>query len=849
MVGAGSSLQQVIEWDDIMEYFGFETPREAQNKGMQKVADTVGNNGFFVLEGACGTGKTMLALSPLISLVRSNSTKYERIVVVTSVKQQQRAFENDLRKINKQLDDDILPVSGLTLVGKADLNPYIKHGQGITDDEVYEFSERLRENTRSLIDSSGNPKQKADELVRTARSFVSDDDWKTESPDYPYPPIIPTSEDGTEFDPFYAKHISESFKDNEKSTIPYDIETEGLVSPSELIEKAGEKGQSPHSAMSEAMEYSEVIIANYYHIFEPTTVQQLTEDIIGEKTLLIADEAHNLVPKVRELLSEEISAFSISNSRKELQQIQKLLTTNIEEIKKLEGVDLSLDWRKNQFSDSEIETAEKIQSLVNDPDFIAESVDEYVEFAKFVQDSISKVDGISENDLEKYKELLNDILKVTDKKVSEKLNEEYGEYWDPESTDNFKISLRNPEEPKEDSITQYVSLSGKMSTMRKSSLIGNFLEQCFKYLYSEIRESNVQPTVYTKSTSRVLDKWATRDHTSFYRQIEIESRNNEKESASTNFEWEKYFTVSLNLKNCIPSRRLSERIGKFGGGVFMSATLEPIDVFKQVSGIEKLDKNKGRPVIEKRYGLNFPEPNRESLAISSPYFKYENKENKYKTDGSPNKKGVRGTYSEIIETVAKTTQGNVLIVMPSYSEAKWAGKVLESEKTITKTVLVDKSSKDEKTEKLKQKFFNGSPKILVTGALGTLVEGVDYKGEKLRGVLVCGVPLENTREPYKQAIKAAYNERFNEKGFDFAFTIPAVRKARQSIGRVIRTDTDVGVRVLADERYINTERWDSVRKWLPEEEKSEFTHSKPSEVENRLNAFWKYQKTWGELSE
>lgn len=842
-----SVTQQIVDWDDIMEYFGYESPREAQNDSMQKVADTVGQGGFFVLEGACGTGKTMLALSPLISLVRSDKTNYDRIVVVTSVKQQQRAFEDDLRQINKNLSEDEPPVSGLTLVGKSDLNPYIKHGGDITDEGVYEFSERLRENTRKLIDTADNPKSKADELVNLAENLISKKDWPDEAPDYPYAPVVPATENGTEFDPFYAKHVSESFEDSDTATIPYDVRTEGLVSPPELMEKAGRRGQDPHAAMGDAMEHVEVVIANYYHIFEPTTVQQLTRDILGEDTLLVADEAHNLVPRVRELLCDELSAVSIPRAQKEMEQVRQLAETNLDHLEQLKGVDLNQDWRKDQFADDAVETAEAVQSRVNDSNFIVEDVEEYIEFAEFIKKALDQVDDITLEGLESYSTFLDEVLNVVDKKVTEKLNEEYGNYWEPEPTDKLEVPLREPDTPSEDGITQYMSLAGKIGEMKKSSLYGSFMTQCFEHFHSDIRESEITPTVYSSAVGRIMSEWEGRDHSTFYRQIEIEGRwDDDKESTETGHEWEKMFNVSLNLKNCIPSDRLAERLGDFGGGVFMSATLEPMDVFEQVSGIKNLEKD-GRPVVEQRYGLGFPEPNRESFAVEAPAFKYSNKNDPYDYADNPSTNGnVRSAYSKIIKDVAKTTEGNVLIVMPSYEEARWAGDILRDSKEVSKPILTDESSKDEETEELKQRFFRGGPKVLTTGALGTLVEGVDYKGDKLSGVLVCGVPLENTYEPYKQAIKAAYNERFDEDGFEYAFTIPAVRKARQSIGRVIRTDDDLGVRVLADERYTSRQRWDSVRKWLPENERDEFETVDLKSLENRLDAFWRYQEQFGD---
>ena len=90
-------------WRDV---FGHEQPYDDQVDGIETAIETAENGGFTALEGACGTGKTMLALTAGISLVRDPESDYERVVVLTSVKQQLRQFEEDLRTINENLPDD-----------------------------------------------------------------------------------------------------------------------------------------------------------------------------------------------------------------------------------------------------------------------------------------------------------------------------------------------------------------------------------------------------------------------------------------------------------------------------------------------------------------------------------------------------------------------------------------------------------------------------------------------------------------------------------------------------------------------------------------------------------------------
>ena len=48
----------------------------------------------------------------------------------------------------------------------------------------------------------------------------------------------------------------------------------------------------------------------------------------------------------------------------------------------------------------------------------------------------------------------------------------------------------------------------------------------------------------------------------------------------------------------------------------------------------------------------------------------------------------------------------------------------------------------------------------------------------------------------------AYYQHTYGRGFDYAYTIPAMAKAIQSAGRVIRSETDRGVIVLMDDRFL-----------------------------------------------
>ncbi|ELY50345.1 helicase c2 [Natronorubrum bangense JCM 10635] len=61
----------MTDWRSI---FGHAEPYDEQVDGIETTIDTARDDGYTVVEGACGTGKTMIALTAGIDLVRDPET-------------------------------------------------------------------------------------------------------------------------------------------------------------------------------------------------------------------------------------------------------------------------------------------------------------------------------------------------------------------------------------------------------------------------------------------------------------------------------------------------------------------------------------------------------------------------------------------------------------------------------------------------------------------------------------------------------------------------------------------------------------------------------------------------------
>jgi len=76
---------------------------------------------------------------------------------------------------------------------------------------------------------------------------------------------------------------------------------------------------------------------------------------------------------------------------------------------------------------------------------------------------------------------------------------------------------------------------------------------------------------------------------------------------------------------------------------------------------------------------------------------------------------------------------------------------------------------------------------------------VDYPGEMLTGVIIVGPGLP--RVDFEQELIRAYYEDKYARGFAYAYLYPGMNRVVQSAGRLIRSETDVGIIALLDRRF------------------------------------------------
>ena len=167
--------------------------------------------------------------------------------------------------------------------------------------------------------------------------------------------------------------------------------------------------------------------------------------------------------------------------------------------------------------------------------------------------------------------------------------------------------------------------------------------------------------------------------------------------------------------------------------------------------------------------------------------------------------------AEIIENVTLAVPGNSIVFFPSFevlNSVEYSLKI--SRKVLKQTQLM---CQDEKTRLINEfkALGSGFGGVLLAVSGGSIAEGVDFPGENLKCAIIVGVPFEKVSIQSKALIEF-YNQKFG-KGWDYAYNGPAISKAVQAAGRVIRTEKDKGVCIFLDKRFLNKE----YRKFFPKE--------------------------------
>ncbi len=276
--------------------------------------------------------------------------------------------------------------------------------------------------------------------------------------------------------------------------------------------------------------------------------------------------------------------------------------------------------------------------------------------------------------------------------------------------------------------------------------------------------------------------------------------------------WRSGDVVSVVRRALDPAYVTKDIFHEIHASILVSGTFTPGEMYRDLLGLDPL-----RTVI-REYPSPFPVQNRLTLIVPTVTTRYSKRTPEHYR-----------RIAEMVSRIVLRVPGNSAVFFPSYD---YLSSVLPFLDLGDRPVFVQQQSMkpDEIAHMLSAFRANRDRRaVLLAVAGGSLSEGVDFPGQDLVAAIIVGIPLAEMNLEIRAMID--YFEKKFGRGWFYAYIQPAVAKALQAAGRVIRSESDRGVVVFLDERYT----WKNYKKAFPRDFRAVVTNN----PEQYLESFWR----------
>ena len=239
---------------------------------------------------------------------------------------------------------------------------------------------------------------------------------------------------------------------------------------------------------------------------------------------------------------------------------------------------------------------------------------------------------------------------------------------------------------------------------------------------------------------------------------------------------------TLKITCCDASALIAGCYAGYRRVVGFSATLKPFDYYARLSGLDP------EKVQTAEFHTPFPAQLRKLMIIPQISTKYAQRERNY------------GKIADCLERIVALRPGNYLAFFPSFAFLERVAELFRPPPGFCVLRQERQMSAGRCQGVLDQLRSQSGATVVFAVQGGSFSEGVDYQGEMVIGAFVVGPPLPNF-DLEREQMREYYQRRFGA-GFEYAYAIPAMAKAIQAAGRVIRSETDRGIIVLMDSRFL-----------------------------------------------
>ncbi len=707
----------VFEFDD---YFPYSRCYPGQKAIMQEIYTALVTEKIYLLEGACGTGKTLSALIPAISAAKDHK---KLVVIATNVNEQKAQFITEAQKIREKAEINIIAMSSKLKIC------YHNNISKKEDEEETDYSACQKMRDAGLCEPYNRVKG------------------------------IKDKEEGVQLGISFEKWVFRAVR-----------------TPAELITWGIDHTACAYSLVWKVLSLADVVICDltivlnkrFMLIFELFTGKSLNDIII------VFDEAHNIEKVAKGVYEKHISEQRLSKGIGELDTILDKMN-------------------------------ERRRSLKTGTMFSAQ-----------IEEAVKREFGLDERQLKISQTFIKTVL--LDSLVSIKLSE--GDIQNAKySYGGSEIGIADPDKPyfdRPDELTQKIMAHGdKPYILERLDHLATFGQQ-YEIIQKNENQDDAPEHISASSCTSIAE---------FFREfLDIPTKNGYFPYLSLKKNKWGVIVRRVNIHLSLPEIITAPVLNEMYAGVLMSATLEPFDSLKKVLGIS-------RETITRTVGLQFPPHNRRTYVVTRDARNDDlaGAQQKYAPDRlvSANDKNPASIkyIQDSIESVIDGSNQNVLIFFKTKDQALQYYSRLKGK--YGQRLLLNEASPS--SGDVKNTFYgmghDGKRGILCTYLGGSLTEGVDFRDDRARTVVVVGIGYTN-RNMLVKADETAYEVKFEkESAWDYVVQIPTIRRIRQALGRVIRSDMDYGIRILLDARYAkNTSQ--SVFKLFPPEERREFVEVK-----------------------
>ncbi|MCL2143068.1 MAG: ATP-dependent DNA helicase [Methanomassiliicoccaceae archaeon] len=232
---------------------------------------------------------------------------------------------------------------------------------------------------------------------------------------------------------------------------------------------------------------------------------------------------------------------------------------------------------------------------------------------------------------------------------------------------------------------------------------------------------------------------------------------------------------------CMDPYEAAEPLRSCHSSVHMSGTLEPLTEYQNVLGLEN--------ARLERFASPFDPDNLMIVHATDVTTRYE----EMRQDAT-----MIPRMEDHIVNIISAVRRNTAVFFPSYVlmdamikdgiGARIGRKVFTERKGMTNT----------EHHKMVDAFKVSGDGVLFAVCGGRISEGIDFPGKEMEAAIIVGMPF--SKPGAKQNALIRYYDIKSGNGWEHAVISPATRKMRQAIGRLIRSESDIGAAVILDKR-------------------------------------------------